>query len=53
MYLFYVDDNSGYRKAIGVDKNVVSTISHHEYQDCWIISGWYIPWMWFKVKMIE
>ena len=33
MYLYLVDDNSEHKKAKGVDKNVVATISHNEYKD--------------------
>ena len=32
MYLFLVD-NSEHKKAKGVDKNVVATITHNEYKD--------------------
>ena len=33
MYSFLVDENSDYKKAKGVNKNVVATISHNEYKD--------------------
>ena len=33
MYLYLVDDNSNYKKARGVNKNVVATIRHSEYKD--------------------
>ena len=33
MYLYLVDDNSEHKKAKGVNKNVVATISHNEYKD--------------------
>ena len=33
MYSFLVDDNSECRKAKGVNKNVVATIGHNEYND--------------------
>ena len=33
MYSFLVDENSEYKKAKGVNKNVVATISHNEYKD--------------------
>ena len=33
MYLHLVDDNSEHKKAKGVNKNVVATISHNEYTD--------------------
>ena len=32
MYSHLVDDNSGHKKAKGVNKNVVATISHNEYK---------------------
>ena len=33
MYLYLVDHNSQHKKAKGVNKNVVATISHQEYKD--------------------
>ena len=33
IYSYLVDDNSVHKKAKGVNKNVVSTISHNEYKD--------------------
>ena len=33
MYLFLVDDSSEHKKAKGVNKNVVATISRNEYKD--------------------
>ena len=33
MYFYLVDDNSKHKKAKGVNKNVVATISHNEYKD--------------------
>ena len=33
MYSFFVDNNSEYKKAKGVSRNVVATISHSEYKD--------------------
>ena len=33
MYSFLVDDSSEHKKAKGVNKNVVATISHSEYKD--------------------
>ena len=33
IYLYLVDDNSVHKKAKGVNKNVVATISHNEYKD--------------------
>ena len=33
MYLYLVDDNRKHKKAKGVNKNVVVTISHNEYKD--------------------
>ena len=33
MYLFLVDDSSEHRKAKGINKNVVETISHNEYKN--------------------
>ena len=32
MYLFLVDENSEYKKAKRVNRNVVATISHNEYE---------------------
>ena len=32
-YLYLVDDNSKHKKAKGVSKNVVTTISHNEHKD--------------------
>ena len=33
MYSFLIDDISEHKKAKGVNKNVVATISHGEYKD--------------------
>ena len=33
MYSFLVDDNSEHKKAKGVNRNVVATISHSEYKN--------------------
>ena len=33
MYLFLVEDNNKHKKAKGVNRNVVATISHNEYKD--------------------
>ena len=33
MYSFLIDDISEHKKAKGVNKNVVATISHREYKD--------------------
>ena len=33
MYSFLVDDNKKHKKAKGVNKNVVATISHNKYKD--------------------
>ena len=33
MYSFLVVNNSEHKKAIGVNRNVVATISHNEYKD--------------------
>ena len=33
MYLYLVDDNSEHKKAKGVNKNIVATISHNEYKN--------------------
>ena len=33
IYSYLVDDNSVHKKAKGVNKNVVATISHNEYKD--------------------
>ena len=33
MYQYLVNDNSEHKKAKGVNRNVVATISHNEYKD--------------------
>ena len=33
MYSYLVNDNSEHKKAKGVNRNVVATISHNEYKD--------------------
>ena len=33
MYSYFVNDNSEYKKAKGVNRNVVAGISHNEYKD--------------------
>ena len=33
MHLYLVDDNSGHKKAKGVNRNVVATISRNKYKD--------------------
>ena len=33
MYSYLVDNNSEYKKAKGVNKNIVATINHNEYKD--------------------
>ena len=33
MYSFLVDDNSEHKKAKGMSRNVVATISHNKYKD--------------------
>ena len=33
IYSFLVDDSSEHKKAKGVDKNVVATVSHGKYKD--------------------
>ena len=33
MYLFVVDDNSNHKNAKDLNKNVIATISHNEYED--------------------
>ena len=33
IYSYLVNDNSEYKKAKGVNRNVVVTISHNEYKD--------------------
>ena len=33
MYSYFVNDNSEYKKAKDMDRNVVATISHNEYKD--------------------
>ena len=33
LYWFLVDENSKYKKAKGVNRNVVASISHNEYKD--------------------
>ena len=36
MYLFQVDNISGYRKANGVNKDVVAAVSHSEQKDVFL-----------------
>ena len=36
MYFFLVDDSSEHKKANGVNKNAVATISHNEYNDVFL-----------------
>ena len=40
MNSFLVDDNNEHKKAKGVNRNVVATISHNKYKEmyCWIIN---------------
>ena len=33
MYSYLVDDNSEHKKAKGIDKNIVATISYNKYKD--------------------
>ena len=33
IYSYLVDDNSEHKKAKGVNRNVVATVSHNEYKD--------------------
>ena len=33
IYSYLVDDNSEHKKAKGINKNVLATISHNEYKD--------------------
>ena len=33
MYLYLLNDNSEYKKAKDVNRNIVATISHNEYKD--------------------
>ena len=33
MHLFLVDNNSKYKRAKGVNRNIVATITHNEYKD--------------------
>ena len=33
MYLYLIDDNGEHKKAKGVTRNVLATISHNEYKD--------------------
>ena len=33
MYSYLVDDNSEHKKAKGVNRNIIATISHNEYKD--------------------
>ena len=45
MYSLLEEGSSGDKKAEGLIKNVVATISHNEYKDT--------QWIEFKVKIIE
>ena len=40
MYSYLVDDNSNHKKAKGVNKNVVATISHNNYKDVLLNKKW-------------
>ena len=40
MYSYLVDDNSNHKKAKGVNKNVVATISHNKYKDVLLNKKW-------------
>ena len=33
MYSYLVDDNSEHKKAKGVNRNIIATISHNKYKD--------------------
>ena len=54
MHSFLVDDNSQHKKAKAVNKNVVTTITHNEYQDV-LLSNKCLRHFYrkFKVKIIE
>ena len=54
MYSYLVDDNSEHKKANGVNKNVLVTISHNEYKDVLLNKNfWDTRWIGFKVKITE
>ena len=55
MYSFLVDDNNEHKKAKGVNRNVVATISRNKYKEmyCWIINLQDTQWIELKVKTIE
>ena len=36
MYLYLIDNNIKHKKAKGLNKNVVTTISRNEYKDVWL-----------------
>ena len=36
MHLYLVDDNSEYKKANGINQNIVATLSHNEYKDIFL-----------------
>ena len=46
-YSYLVNDHSEHKKVKGVNKNVVATISHNEY------NVWDIRWIGFKVNIIK
>ena len=51
---FLVDENSEYKKAKSLNRNVVASISHIWYKDVfWIINVWKVQWIEFKIKIIE
>ena len=51
MYLYLVDNNSEHKKAKGVNKNVVATVSHNMF--CWTRNVWDIQWIGFKENIIK
>ena len=51
---FLVDENSEYKKAKSLNRNVVTSISHNWYKDVfWIINVWKVQWIELKIKIIE
>ena len=55
MCSYLVDDNSKHKKAKGINKNNVMSISHNEYKDVffWMTNVWDMWWVGIKVKIIK
>ena len=52
IYSYLEDDYSEHKKAKGLNKNIVATISH--IKDVFLIKNdWEIQWIGFKVKIIK